>query len=293
MSKAQIDINACFGELRSALNDEALTQEGADEIWRHLFEMATQAPAQFYDEVEPYVRQSGFFERGLSIPMFRDSAGFEAAYEALDYNAVWRLYDEGDDLCVEVGYGVALPLEAMTLLGSPSPQGHKTLWLWRDAMHKDDDATRTFLVVDVEDILAQDATIKAKQKLCDKRFDEVLGARAAAARRDAAPALYVRTFGFKVSASLTIGPVEEIEGSEEKWPSHLDGRGLDVVREHSYYDQDMETDGPALRCAKVQTFWGQSVERLSLEESLEKSALARLKKAGLSPSRSYRFIAHM
>ena len=163
MSNAQIDINARFGELRSALNAEALTQEGADESWRHLFELATHAPAQFYAEVEPYVRQSGFFERGFSIPMFRDRTGFEAAYEALDYNAVWNLYNEGDDLCVEVGYGVALPLESMTLLGSPSPEGHKTLWLWRDATHDDSDATRAFLVVDVEDILAQDATIKAKQ----------------------------------------------------------------------------------------------------------------------------------
>lgn len=291
--KATMDLSASFGELRSALNAAPMTQEDADQIWRKMFELATQAPAQLHAEIEPYVRGTGFFEKGFSIPMFRDEESFSAAYEALDYNAVWRLYDDQDDLYASVGYGVALPLEAMALLGSPSPQGLKETWLWRDALQDSSDATRAFLVVDVKDILAQDATIKAKQKLCDKRFDDALGERAVIARSAATPSFYLRLSGFKVCASLVIGPVERIAGSDGEWVSDVDGKGLDVVREHTYYDQDSETDSEALRCAKVHTFWGQGVENFSLEESREKSAIARHKKVGQSPTRSYRFITHM
>lgn len=288
---APADLNARFGELRSALNASTMTQEGADEIWRQMFELATQAPTQFYEEVEPYVRQSGFFEKGFSIPMFRDQQGFEVAYEPLNDGAVWSLYSHDNDLYAEVGYGVALSLEAMALLGCPASD--ESLWLWHDEDEDEDDAPRAILAVDVKDILAQDATIKAKQKLCDKRLDMALGERAAMARRSVTPTFYLRLRGYRCCVTITIGPVERIEGSEGQWPSGVDGQGLDVVRKHGYYDQESELEGPALRCAEMMCFSGQGVNRFSLDEGREKSALARIKKAGLPTSRSYRFITHM
>lgn len=283
--------NAQFGEVRSLLAEGIHTQYEADLLWLCLFSMSTHHHTEFFEVAEPYVRASGFLQQHYSVPMFRDWDALDCTYKGAQ--GEWIGYDDGDYFTTQQCYGVYLTHQQAALLGDPGDGA--IMMRVEDNLASEEQKGHVLCGIDSTYILAQSSRLADKKKKCKAAFSKVFGKQLKRLGITERPSFYLSMRGYKICASLIYGPIEQIEDSEDKWPSELDGKGLDVIREHECYDQSSEIEGLAYRCAEIEWFSGQGLFKFELDAARQRTAKKKLSKAGHSSKKEYgyEFLTHM
>lgn len=281
------DVSALMGELRSLLGQTDAHKDQLAQVWSGLRRLIAQAPQRFRDEVEPYLRQSGFLEHPIHDHAFTSPESLHALHPVLEEKVWWagtqeRLERPEEDIpwiaeykaWSTICYGAPLSLPKAALLAayaqaqSVFPKG--LMWMV-PSQEQPELAGQIVCGVRADSTLKMDHPLEEKLRMLTQQLDEAIGlewfADTPAAFHTHAKDDFIGVYG----SSLVFGPLRDI-GEEDPdtgfFPRLKDeymwlnprrqGKELDHIRKYNELDWECD-DGygdtaPTYECVRVIDF---------------------------------------